>query len=393
MDRRLLLIGMGALVALLIVTPFTSATDPFGNTFIVKKDSRWACPRRFTCDLVVVNQDRNTRQRLTLDQMFPGRDQDVHVALTTAGPLWGEASLYYIVRLNEVDYFTMHMWTGKRLLVNLETVAIEDPTPLADSLREADKREIRSTLVAATQALAKGEGFDEEKFQGATILAAKYQMREVRKELEEIDEKGDWHGPTCWHANLPSTKALASGPQSLSFKVLTDRRSAQLCLRRMGFSPQGYPQIVFEGDKQERVIAPEQRVRHSQTLAVGMTVEQVYHLLGSPDYLAASSRTDIGTSSTAGETEWRDGWRYDIDTTPDYSLLIIWNNEAKVDRIEKVTPALWHGDDLFSDEAAKPMFRPDGDVNAIHLYSKTYQGRIEDISQRKAPLRHVPERR
>lgn len=61
-----------------------------------------------------------------------------------------------------------------------------------------------------------------------------------------------------------------------------------------------------------------------------------------------------------------DAWRFDFGPKPDFSLIIIWNKEGKVGQIKKVSPGLWHGDELFGDKEPNPAFQPDGSFHPGH---------------------------
>lgn len=399
---RLFVIGMLIAVSNPIAA---SATRPFPNTFIQQQDGKWVYPRMFTCNLVVV--DRNHRHELALKDLFPGKDYDINVAWTTAGPLWGDTSLYYITELDGESYFTMHTCYGKRLLVKLDTGTIENPDLYADALREADKKEIRVTLADVGHILTtSSRGFDEEKLHGAMLLAAKYKMADVRPNLEIIEERG-WHGPSsgCNLKNMSFGKGLSPELQTKYYKINEDRRFAQLALRRLGFSPKGYPQIIFEEHKKKDTIAPTERLRRTRELKAGLSSQQVYNLLGPPDYLQDASHLKAGSPSaqqkpvggnnhsvfppaSAPATDIPqarriplgiDAWRFDFGPKPDFSLIIIWNNEGKVGQIKKVSPGLWHGDELFDDKESKPAFRLDGSFLPSHHDSKAFLRKAEDF--------------
>jgi len=374
--KTMRLLGVGMLVV--VSCPLAAlATEPFPNTVIRQENGKWVCPHRFTGDDLVVIDREQRRHELSLYRLFPGKDYDIHVDETTAGPLWGEASLYYITELKGASYFTMHTWHGKRLLVNLDTATIENPDAYADALRETDKREIRSTLADVCRILTTTKGdsdeetkgkFDEEKLHGAMLLAAKYKMVDVRPNLEIIEERGR-HG-------------LSGGNE--------DRCFAQLALRRLGFAPKGYPLVIFEKDEKNDAIAPKERLRKTGELKLGLPSQEVYELLGPPDYLLNADHLLPDADNPEKDIpRWKrtlrgaDAWRYDFGPEPDFSIIIIWNKEGKVGLIRKMIPGFWHGDELLSDKDPKPDFRADGSFYPSRFFSKTFLGKAEDFLETK----------
>jgi hypothetical protein len=363
---------VAAAVAAVMSPCFSFATRPFGNTGIRKEKGQWVCPSHFTRDLVVF-LSADDRRVIALKTLFPGKDYDLNVSMTTAGPLWGQASLYYIVMLGQTDFFTMHTSAGKRLLVNLTTAAVEKVGDRAEDLMKADQKEIRATLAEVCRRLTPpGEGYDEEKLHGAMLLAAKYKMIDVGPQLEIIEKSG-WHGGF-----------------TLEYEDCSDRRFAQLAMRRLALAPKGYPTIVFTGDPKGRVISSQERRRTVGNLKPGLSEGEVRQLIGPPDYFASAFWEEKNVGSAYWNRKWpNDAWRYDFDGPSDFSLLVIWGPSG-IDHIEKVTPALWRGDVLFSSEMPKPVFGADGGVNGIHLYTEAFRGKIENLSTPGTP--HEPSR-
>jgi hypothetical protein len=88
---------------------------------------------------------------------------------------------------------------------------------------------------------------------------------------------------------------------------------------------------------------------------------------------------DLSVAYAYRKKKWVNGWRYDFGGKDDFSVILLWDAEGKVERVERIAPGLWRGDELFSDEAAKPVSSIDGSLNAIHLYSDHFRGRITPL--------------
>ena len=109
----------------------------------------------------------------------------------------------------------------------------------------------------------------------------------------------------------------------------------------------------------------------------------MYGLLGAPDDIMTAVEDDDTKGYAYLRKKWVNAWRYDFDLPDDFSLIVIWDDQGRVRRIEKITPALWRGDHLFSDKVPKPVFRVDGSVNGIHLYSPHFLGKISVVERER----------
>ncbi len=371
---RTLRFPVTAVLILAFSAQLALATKPFGNTLLAKKDGRWHWPKspEYTRNLVIVDEGRQVCV-LTPDDLFPGEERSLYVSETTAGPVWGMDSLSYIITLDKSDYLTMHFWTGKRLLIRLDKGTLEAPGAHATALRDADRREIRSILNTSADALSRG-GPPDAGTSGALILAGRYGMADLRGQIRKI-ERYSYSGPFAIEMDPPYANGFAEHMREDGPATVDDRPLAHLALRRLGFSPQGYPQIYFEQHKKDDSIAPGDRWLKAAELDARLASEQVYRLIGPPDYIESVAREGGGS--------WNGAWRYDFDGKSDCSLLVAWSEDGTVARVLKVTPALWHGDVLFSERARRPVFQADGSLPGVSLYSKEFLGKIEDFVKTK----------
>ncbi len=360
--------SVAACLLYFLVLPFAyvaSATEPFPSTFICQQaNGDWAWRGgSFTRSLVLVDR-KEDRHVLSLSELFPGKEYDLHVSQTTAGPMWGEGCLSYVVKIRGTSYLTVVGVRGKRLLVNLDKAKVEKPDPFADALRDEDHARIRSILSETTKLLLKKEGYPDT-LNGAMLLAAKYKMADVRPQLEVV-ERTTWQTSMCT-GELGKTSfgeglnpEMRSNGSNIYANIYYERGIAQSALRRMGLAPKGYPVVVFENHKAYTALDPDERYRRAKQLKAGFTSQQVYDLLGGPDELVDAGKlagplpeAPKDSKATDQPPPGYDAWRYDWGPQPDLSLLILWNSDGRIGKVVAVRPGLWHGNELFDEEQRK----------------------------------------
>lgn len=384
----------------LFVAATASGTTPFGNTFIVKTNGVWHCPRFYTCNLIIADEDNGLRTEVPLKGLFPGAEYDAHVHDTTAGPRWGIASLPFITRQGERDYFYMHCWTGKQLLLALDTAKLARPATLAAQLAEEERKHVLVTLTNAVACLQAGEGVRDEELDGAILIAAARGEKSVKPLLEAIEALGGRFGPLGFIPNYSYGASWSGRFPEQTYRIAQHRRFAQIALRRLGLAPKGYPAVVFDEAKENVVFSPEERAASIPRLRVGQSSREVLKLLGPPDYLETAVENRADKPPVAWHRRWVDAWRYDLASPNDFSVLIIWSDQGRAERIERVTPGLWYGDALFTARMPRPVFGPDGSINGIHLYSREFTGTIgvltpsrpKDLPQAASPNAGPPPR-
>ena len=353
-------------------------TEQSGNSFIVKTNGTWRADWSYTCDLVILDEDNNNRTVLILSDLYPDQLYKAHVDETTAGPDWGLDSLSFLVNLNSRPHFAMHSWTGHRLLVDLNSACIAEPSKFRKELDTEEERQLTSVITNAAYILSETrKGVPTDKLHGAIVLAARRKLLEVRKYLETIEKHDTWSGPIGWHGNYSYGKGLDEKVRKETYKILENRRFAQLALRRLGLTPLGYSQYVLEKGKESKVIDPTRRRCDALRIKPNSSSQDVYESLGAPDYIMTAVEDDDTKGYAYLKKKWINAWRYDFSSPADFSLIFIWDDNGLVRRIEKVTPALWQGDKLFSDKMPKPVFWADGGMNGIHLYSPEFSGTID----------------
>jgi len=366
------------IIALLVAATCAFATEPFGNSSIWKdKQGKWEYPIMFTGSYLFIEHGTNWA-RLSLDEIFPGAEYEENVIMSTAGPLWCELAFCYILKHKDTDYLSMWCPSGKRVLLNLTDPKIADPKPLLKVIEKEEKQRVESFLAeSAAIASEHNRGLRWDKAYAGMLLAIDYGLTNTVKSLR-IFEEHSWQGPSCFHqGNYVKTFGLEK--KLVSYKRYDGRRYAQLALRRLGYKPAGYRGNVFDKAKINEVIPTNDRKTASSKIKLGSTAREVYNVVGSPDYITSAVEDDDTKPYVHLKKKWNWAWRYDFDSPGEFSLLYIWDAEGQVKRIEKITPALWHGDKLFSDRMKKPAFWANGDMNSIHLYSPHFLGKIEAV--------------
>jgi hypothetical protein len=353
------------------------STEPLGNSFIFKTNGVWHADCSYSEDLVILDEDSGKRTILSLTDLYPGKLFDEHVDTTTAGYEWGLNSLPFIVNLDNRPFFAMHSWTGYRLLVDLEQASIADADKFKKELDSEEIRQITSVITNVAYSMSNTQKcVPAEQLHGAILLAVKRDMHNMRKYLEIIEKHNTFGRISGSHGNYSYTKGLNEEIRKQWYNIHEHRRFAQLALRRMGFAPLGYPQYVFGHNKKCAIINPEQRRLNALKVKSGTISQKVYERLGAPDYIMSAVENDDTKGYAYLKKKWINGWRYDFSAPKDFSIIIIWDNSGRIEHIEKITPALWRGDDLFS---LKPVFWADGGLNGISLYSSDFLGQIDVI--------------
>lgn len=375
------LVSLLLLISCLLFPSISRATTPFGNVWIVKEGGIWLCPRMYTCSLIIYDKDKGAEREIDLNDLFPKEDYHKNVSMTTAGPLWGERAFSYILSHNDMDYFCMHCWTGKRILVNLTTGRAEDAESLVDLLDREEKQRTLEFLSEQAKLIAKSEcdKIEEEKLYGAMLIIAINRMTQAKKYLEIIEERS-LQNAFGYHSSNGYAKGLGDDLKRQGYEILEGRRFAQLTLRRLGFQTKGYSQYVFEKDKRETVLLPDIRKNNALALKTNTTSKQVYRLLGAPDYIM--NVTAVHKTNSSMKKGLIDAWRYDFDPPDDFSIIISWDENGRARRIERVAPSLWCGDSLFNNDLQKPVFFADGSLDGAYLYSPHFFGKITVIDNR-----------
>ncbi|MFZ5773912.1 MAG: hypothetical protein ACOY3Z_00275 [Thermodesulfobacteriota bacterium] len=163
---------------------------PAPDTIIVKQDNQWSCPLGLSEHLIIINKDLGSKKEIKLRALFHGKEFTENVTRTTAGNIWDRDSIFFLTKINQYNYFYFHKaTTGKQLLVNLDTGAIEDPELYASLLLTEQKEHIRAILSAASRSLQEGKGIISNNLTACIPLAAQLNMMDVRGNLLIIKEK------------------------------------------------------------------------------------------------------------------------------------------------------------------------------------------------------------
>jgi hypothetical protein len=266
------------------------------------------------------------------------------------------------------------------LLIDLEAAKVISSTPFRRQLEDMDKRKIQSILEGSEKALKSDEAtLPEVQLVNAALLQCpSYSLTSCVPLIRKIESAKRLSSYVSLGGSAAFTKAKPiSG--SWSYRYYETRRLAALALRRLGEAPSGYPAIVFSTRESTKIIAADVRRAATVKLKNGQTPAEVHELMGDPDYIEnAVPLVDDHWDYPA--RRWYGAWRYDVDGSVSYTLLLIWGEAGELEKVEKVTPPLWHGNKLFDSEKVQNVIRPDGSIGqGMELYQNAFRGHIETI--------------
>jgi hypothetical protein len=355
------------------------ATEQMSYSFLVKTNGVWQLWNDYLngAALVIENDEKHTKVVLSVNELLP--KEEVDRTLSTAGPAWGTYSLWYFAELDGRKMFRVRTQHGSDILIALENAAAIPPGTFSNQLRELDVSQITSILKHGQAILESDEHPAIVRLQGAILHAAGYGLTNCISYIRPLeatdyeDARGFLHGPD------PAVDHPPVPERYWKFTQYTTRRFAALALRRLGGVPQGFPAIgIFPQDATNASDLPGRAVKVSG-LRHGQVPKSVYQLLGPPDYIENAYREEDG-KVTLRVGAWSGAWRYDVDGDSPCSILVIWDSNGTISKVERFTPPLWQGDALISDGSVKPVFRPNGSIGrAMQLYGKAFTGKMEPL--------------
>jgi len=295
----------------------------------------------------------------------------------------------YFLTLDGKPHFAIRTWWDERLLVDLDAAKQVPVRGREAALEAAEKAFVLETLASAKKSLKDhesallrltdvllGDGPLEQRWKNlaAAHLAGRMKLKEAIPHLHAIEAMGEVDSCTTGDYGEDGPKEGEVSPAN--YCTIELRRVVHLSLRRLGERAGHYPVTTFhpEGSKEaiEAADKTKPRAEKVSALELGMSPMDVIKLMGAPDYVERGH-------ATHPEGRWVHLWRYDIDADAPYSLLLAWK-DRKVARIERLTPALWRGDDLVNNPWGSAAFGADGSiVRTEKLYDASFRGKITRI--------------
>lgn len=365
------------------------ATPQMPFAVLIKTNGSWRFPGGYLrgAGIEVQNGDAQTKAVLYINAAIPERELACY--WTSAGPAWGDCCLWYFTKLGERSMFRARTRYGTDILIDLEAARFVPAQEYRGQFVEMDKEQITSALATADQVLraANLTSEAEEQVNTALLQCGLYSMTNCVPFLRQLESSDDI-GMTMQLTQRITLQGTGRGRYSYSqqppldqqagywhYTVYEVRRLAALALRRVGEVPRGFPAIGFLPQDRTTAVGADVRRAHQALLQAGQTPSGVYELLGAPDY--------IEDAEECCEGPWKGTWRYDIDGQVSCTLLVIWDERGTLSKIERITPPLWQGDSLMSDDSVKPVFNSDGSIrHGAQLYGGSFRGRIKTLLTR-----------
>ncbi len=364
-----------------ILPPPGWSTEPFPPTVIREKSNgEWQLDGQYLggARIYVVDAKDETRLFLEIHKALPGTDYQKYVDQTTAGPQWEEYAIHYFLTIKQSPHFCVKTWWGTRILLNLETARQVSDRELDDVLSAEEKRLVLDRLRAWIE-LVKAKNFRSGESRAAIHHAGQMKLREAIPLLQQLEESTY----VTESPFMPKFDIEGRDFVPCRFAVYGVRRFAQLALRRMGVKPAGYPATSCrtwlenretETDATLKLDPP--RAERVALIKEGMKPLEVVEKLGSPDYIERWKGDDDVVV-----------WRYDVDASPPFSLLLIINNQ-RVESVER-WPGLWHGNDLIPPNVERHVFDPDGSIDNMDVFRAHY-GKLDPSQQASVDSGHFP---
>jgi hypothetical protein len=355
------------------------ATTPFSPTIISHTGGRWQLQNDYLggARIEVVGTDNKPRLLLWIKDAIPKTDDDKYVHDTTAGPKWNQYALSYFLAVDGKPYFCVRTWWDRRIVIDL-AAAKQVPDRGMEAVLDAEERHAVLDILKGGVAVVSKEEAPLAPFfrlEAAIHLSGRMQEKKAIPLLRKLASLGAETTYTIgeYGPGVDLTGKEIS-PQNYSTHDL--RRVVQLSLRRLGATPAELPVTSFQQGGSDNVFEPRKwkgpRFERVASIKIAMTPIDVLNILGAPDYVERGQ--DIHRQGP-----WDVAWRYDMDASPGYTLLIVWTGH-KVGAIEKVSPALWNGKNLIGDDVHPVLIDADGSIsNAKALYSDAFKGKIRRL--------------
>ncbi|GEM_PF-2889629 len=297
----------------------------------------WVTIRTGWDELVVLHPvTAQTVTNVSILDVFSEEEELEHVSDTTAGPMWSGCSRWYYLEQDEDLYFVVRPVWGLRIILDVtrgELLARNDER-VVEPCRLAERRFVHETLrSAAANVDTLGANRDYTSVinaETAIIMAAQNRDREVipfLTILQRSDYAGDSGGWFDFENKIPE-----GGINPFDSTSMSIRRATHDALRLLGEKPEELPCTWFRyektkglGDYVELAPLPAPRATRVDLVSKGTAPLDVLTAVGSPDYVNHSKRA----------------WEYHMDTGQPYTLLVVYDQDYKVDHVEQHTPPLW----------------------------------------------------
>jgi len=303
------------------------ATPQIPGSTLVKSQGKWSYLSRYPhgATLHIVDKDTDRHVMIGVRELLP--EEEFWKFYTTAGPKWGEHTLWYITRLGDRDVFRARTRYKTDILIDLEKAKPIDAKPWQARLKELDEKWIREILRKGPKPMQKGSdrGQTGWKVRTALVHAIHRNMTDCIAAIRAFEEIDAIEAGVLPSGSDPFTKQppIDEKASYWHYTAYGTRRLAVLALRRLGAVPKGYRPLGFLPEDRTRIVTVDALEKALPKIKRQISPKDVYRELGPPDYVAFGS------------------WRYDLDATKPYSVRVIWDDDGVVKQVEKVSPPLW----------------------------------------------------
>jgi hypothetical protein len=273
-----------------------------------------------------------------LDQVRQA-DMEMHVSMTTAGPMWAEFSHWYFLKIGESEHFVLRPAWGHRQIIDIgrRNLIVEDvPPPTLEACLTREREFALSTLRQATErAKTDPLTIDQHAAITAMVIAAQNGIKEALPQiraLEKVKFVQLWDGEYVAEAYDSTNHRLHlegfHAASSFEFRL-----ASQFAIRIFGERPAGLPSSVLlyrTPDWELRVVdlaQPEARDERASAVTSLRGAAEVLELLGPPDSL----NYNFGRR-----------WEYHYwDGTAHVTLSLSFDHRQEDIEIEQIRPAIW----------------------------------------------------
>jgi hypothetical protein len=301
---------------------------------VLLHDDGWVVVRAGEAQLLVLDPEGRRRLALDLVRAVPEVELE-RLAGSGWRRRWAESSLWYFLPLGGKLHFSIALWWGRRLTIDLAAGKLVELDEARRAELEAfEKRFILEALEAGARLTERFAGSEEEPpwtaeagaVCTAAYLAGRRRLREAVPFLRRLEES-----PHAGRILDSGSVALAAGEVNpFSYGEYTLRRVAQVSLRRLGERPAGRHATCFrrhlEGGQGERFAGgpAEPGERRLGELRKGLTALQVLELAGPPDAVFLPLHA----------------WEYDAGGAEAHTVRLVWDRR-QVASVEHVRPPAW----------------------------------------------------
>lgn len=252
------------------------------------------------------------------------KEDEAHISWTTAGPMWSSYSNWYFLNHEDKEYFVLRTSWGTRIALSLTDRRKTEITP--GLLKAAERAEVAKAVRELENAEPKpGEWESLYSIANAALLAGSAGAKEALPALHRI---------ACAPVVAPEKDRppLRGRLDPGSVEQLPVRAFVHTAIRMLGAVPPACP-CTDSGLKLPPLKGP--RHDHADSITRGLTSSAVLVAIGEPDQVI-----------------WfADRWEYDMDAGEPFTLVLTFDDDARVSSVDRVPPRWRTGErfDLLAD--------------------------------------------